>query len=178
MSDIIETFSFSRNNVDFTVNVVCAYTNDGFGDQWKMTDTHEGGVTISNREADRNSFKYVIPQQYTLAELTKEYAAQGRENPSREAYDSLQRQLIRDINASDYYFTVDASAGSHTLLDGAVIGCGFDYSYQDQGSLLDVAREVWSDYNGEEEAITEAVQAARDLLDGVDVLKSIVENAQ
>ena len=178
MSDIIETFNFSRNNVDFTVNVVCAYTNDGFGDQWKMTDTHEGGVTISNSEADRNSFKYAIPQQCTLAQLTKEYAAQGRENPSREAYDSLQRQLMRDINASDYYFTVDASAGSHTLLDGAVIGCGFDYSYEDQGSLLDVAREVWSDYNGEEEALSEAVQAARDLLDGVDVLKSIVENAQ
>ena len=176
MSDIIETFNFSRNNVDFTVNVVCAYTNDGFGDQWKMTDTHEGGVTISNSEADRNSFKYAIPQQYTLAQLTKEYAAQGRNNPSREAYDSLQRQLMRDIDASDYYFTVDASAGSHTLLDGAVIGCGFDYSYQDQGSLLDVAREVWSDYNGEEEAITEAVQAARDLLDGVDVLKSVVES--
>ena len=176
MSDIIETFNFSRNNIDFTVNVVCAYTNDGFGDQWKMTDTHEGGVTISNSEADRNSFKYAIPQQYTLAQLTKEYAAQGRENPSREAYDSLQRQLMRDIDASDYYFTVDASAGSHTLLDGAVIGCGFDYSYQDQGSLLDVAREVWSDYNGEEEAITEAVQAARDLLDGVDVLKSVVES--
>lgn len=178
MSDIIETFNFSRNNIDFTVNVVCAYTFDGFGDQWKMTDTHEGGVTITNPDADRNSFKYAIPQQVSLAELTKEYAAQGRENPSREAYDSLQRQLIRDINASDYYFTVNASAGSHTLLDGAVIGCGFDYSYEDQGSLLDVAREVWSDYNGEEEALSEAVQAARDLLDGVDVLKSIVENAQ
>ena len=178
MSDIIETFNFSRNNVDFTVNVVCAYTNDGFGDQWKMTDTHEGGVTISNSEADRNSFKYAIPQQYTLAQLTKEYAAQGRENPSREAYDSLQRQLIRDINASDYYFTVDASAGSHVLLDSAVIGCGFDYSYEDEGSLLDTAQEVWKDHGGEEEAISEAVQAARDLLDGVDVLKSIVENAQ
>ena len=177
MSDIIETFNFSRNNIDFTVNVVCAYTADGFGDQWKMTDTHEGGVTIKNRNADRNSFKYAIPQQTTLAELASQYAAQGRENPSAAAYESLQNQLDRDIDANDYYFTVDASAGSHTLLDGAVIGCGFDYSYQDQGSLLAVAREVWSDYNGEEEAITEAVQAARDLLDGVDTLKNIVENA-
>lgn len=176
MSDIIETFNFSRNNIDFTVNVVCAYTFDGFGDQWKMTDTHEGGITITNPDADRNSFKYAIPQQYTLAALTADYAKAGRANPSQEAYDSLQRQLSRDINANDYYFTVDASAGSHTLLDGAVIGCGFDYSYNDEGQLLDVAREVWSDYNGEEEAISEAVQVARDLLEGVDVLKSIVEN--
>lgn len=176
MSDIIETFNFSRNNIDFTVNVVCAYTFDGFGDQWKMTDTHEGGVTITNPDADRNSFKYAIPQQVSLAELTADYAKAGRANPSQEAYDSLQRQLSRDINANDYYFTVDATAGSHTLLDGAVIGCGFDYSYDDEGQLLDVAREVWSDYNGEEEAISEAVQVARDLLEGVDVLKSIVEN--
>lgn len=176
MSDIIETFSFSRNNIDFTVNVVCAYTFDGFGDQWKMTDTHEGGITITNPDADRNSFKYAIPQQVSLAELMADYAKAGRANPSQEAYDSLQRQLSRDINANDYYFTVDATAGSHTLLDGAVIGCGFDYSYDDEGQLLDVAREVWSDYNGEEEAISEAVQVARDLLEGVDVLKSIVEN--
>lgn len=176
MSDIIETFNFSRNNIDFTVNVVCAYTFDGFGDQWKMTDKHEGGVTITNPDADRNSFKYAIPQQVSLAELTADYAKAGRANPSQEAYDSLQRQLSRDINANDYYFTVDATAGSHTLLDGAVIGCGFDYSYDDEGQLLDVAREVWSDYNGEEDAISEAVQVARDLLEGVDVLKSIVEN--
>lgn len=178
MSDIIETFKFSRNSIDFTVNVVCAQCYDGFGDQWKMTDTHEGGVTIKNADAGRNSYKYAIPQQTTLAELASYYAAQGRENPSREAYESLQRQLSRDINASDYYFTVDATAGSHTLLDGAVIGCGFDYSYDDEGSLLDAAREVWKEHDGEAEALEEATKAAHDLLEGVDVLKSIVENAQ
>lgn len=176
MSDIIETFKFSRNNIDFTVNVVAAYTNDGFGDQWKMTDQHEGGVTIQNTEADRNSHKYAIPQQCSLAELTADYVKQGRDNPSREAYESLQRQLMRDINASDYYFTVDAYAGSVSLLDGAVIGCGFDYSYDDSGDLLSNAQAVWTDYNGEEEAIQEATQAARDILAEMDCLKSIVEN--
>lgn len=178
MSDIIETFNFSRNNINFIVNVVCAYTFDGFGDQWKMTDTHEGGVTIKNPDAGRNSYKYAIPQQTTLAELASAYAAQGRENPSLEAYESLQRQLSRDITASDYYFTVYATAGSHTLLDGAVIGCGFDYSYDDEGSLLDAAQEVWKEHDGEAEALEEATKAARDLLEGVNVLKSIVENAQ
>lgn len=178
MSDIIETFKFSRNNIDFTVNVVCAQCYDGFGDQWKMTDTHEGGVTIKNADAGRNSYKYAIPQQTSLAELASYYAAQGRENPSREAYESLQRQLSRDITASDYYFMVGASTGSHTLLNGAVICCGFDYSYDDEGSLLDVAQEVWKEHEGEAEALEEATKAARDLLEGVDVLKSIVENAQ
>lgn len=178
MSDIIETFNFSRNNIDFTVNVVCAQCYDGFDDQWKMTDTHEGGVTIKNSDAGRNSYKYAIPQQTTLAELASYYAEQGRENPSREAYESLQRQLSRDINASDYYFTVDATAGSHTLLDGAVIACGFDYSYDDEGSLLDAAQEVWKEHDGEAEALEEATKAARVLLEGVNVLKSIVENAQ
>lgn len=178
MSDIIETFNFSRNNIDFTVNVVCAQCYDGFDDQWKMTDTHKGGVTISNPDADRNSFKYAIPQQVSLAELTADYAKAGRANPSQEAYDSLQRQLSRDINANDYYFTVDATAGSHTLLDGAVIGCGFDYSYDDEGSLLDAAQEVWKEHEGEAEALEEATEAARVLLKSVNVLKSIVENAQ
>lgn len=176
MSDIIETFNFSRNNIDFTVNVVCAYTFNGFDDQWKMTDTHKGGITIKHRNADRNDYKYAIPQQVSLAKLTADYAKQGRENPSREAYESLQRQLDRDISASCYYFTVDATAGSSTLLDGAVIGCVFDYSYDDEGSLLDVAQEVWKEHDGEAEALEEATKAARDLLAGVDVLKSIVEN--
>lgn len=176
MSDIIETFKFSRNLIDFTVNVVNAYTNDGFGDQWKMTDTHEGGVTIQNKEADRNSFKFAIPQQVSLSELTKEYAKQGRANPSQEAYDSLQRQLMRDIDASDYYFTVTAYAGSYLLLDNAVIGCGFDYSYQDQGNLLDVAREVWSDYNGEEEAAEEAIKEVRAKLENIGELQQVIEN--
>lgn len=177
MSDIIETFNFSRNNIDFTVNVVCAYTFDQFEDQWKMTDTHEGGVTITNPDADRNSFKYAIPQQVSLAELTADYAKAGRANPSREAYESLQRQLARDISANDYYFTVDATAGSHTLLDGEVLCCGFDYSYDDEGSLLDTAEEIWKEYGGEKDAIEAAISAACDLLEGVDVLKSIVENA-
>lgn len=178
MSDIIETFNFSRNNIDFTVNVVCAYTFDGFADQWKMTDTHEGGVTIANADADRNSFKYAIPQQYTLAELTADYAKAGRENPSREAYESLQRQLSRDINAQDYYFTVSANAGSYTLLDGAVIGCGFDYSYDDEGQLLDVAQEVWNDYNGGEEAFEEALKEVRAQLANIGELTQVIESLQ
>jgi len=176
MADIIETFNFSRNNIDFTVNVVCAYTFDGFGDQWKMTDTHEGGVTITNPDADRNSFKYAIPQQYTLAALTADYAKAGHANPSKDAYESLQRQLSRDINAQDYYFTVDATAGSYTLLDGAVIGCGFDYSYDDEGQLLDVAREVWSDYNGEEEAFEEALKEVRAQLANIGELTQVIES--
>lgn len=178
MSDIIETFNFSRNNIDFTVNVVAAYTADGFGDQWKMTDTHEGGVTIQNRNADRNSFKYAIPQQVSLAELAKEYAAQGRENPSREAYESLQRQLDRDIDASDYYFTVDATAGSYTVLDGFVCGCGFDYSYQEESNLLDRAQEIWNDCNGEEEATEEAIKEVRGQLANIGELEQVIESLQ
>nr|DAY73708.1 MAG TPA: hypothetical protein [Caudoviricetes sp.] len=174
MTDTMHTFSFSRNNIDFTVNVVSCWTNDGFGDQWKLTDTHEGGVTIQNSEADRNSFKFAIPQQVTLSELTKEYAKQGRANPSQEAYASLQRQLMRDIHASDYYFTVDAHAGSVTLLTDEVIACGFDWSHHDGEDLEDTAREVWNGNGGESEALEAATKAARKILDEMDVLKNVV----
>ncbi len=178
MSDIIETFKFSRNNIDFTVSVVCAYTADGFADQWKMTDKHEGGVTIQNTEADRNSFKFGIPQQTSLAELASAYAEQGRDNPSREAYESLQRQLMRDIDANDYYFTVDATAGSYTLLSNAVICCGFDYSYQDEGTLLDVAREIFKENGGEEEAFEEALKEVRSQLANIGELTQVIESLQ
>ena len=176
MSHVAETFTFSKNNIDFTVNVMCAESNDGFADQWKLTDEHKGGVTIKNSDADRNSYKYAIPQQCSLAELTASFAAQGRENPSQEAYDSLQRQLKRDINASDYYFKVSAYAGSFLVLDDSVIGCGFDYSYDDAESLEETALQVWKDYGGEEEAHAEAIKEVRARLENIGELQQVIEN--
>ena len=176
MSHVAETFTFSKNNIAFTVKVMCAECHDGFSDQWELTNDHKGGVTIQNSEADRNSYKYAIPQQCSLAELTAEFAKQGRENPSREAYESLQEQLIRDINASDYYFMVSADVDGITLLDDSVIGCGFDYSYHDKETLEEIAIQVWNEYGGEEEALQEALKEAGEILGKVDRLKNIVDN--
>lgn len=171
--DRIESFNFENNGVQFTVDVICYNEYSGFSDQWVMTDAHHGGVTIANPEADRNSYKYGIPQQCTLAELASSYAKQGRENPSREAYESLQNQLTRDLKASDYGFQVSAEIDGVTLFDDENLGCSFDYSYHDDGYLLDAAQEVFKEHGIYQDAIDLAKVKAGEIVAQADKLKAL-----
>lgn len=171
--DRIESFNFENNGVKFTVSVICYNECAIFGDLWKMTDDHQGGVTIANPEADRSSYKYGIPQQCTLAELASSYAKQGRENPSREAYESLQNELTRDINASDYGFQVSAEIDGVTLFDDENLGCSFDYSYHDDGDLLDAAQEVFKEHGIDQDAIGLAKVKAGEIVAQADKLKAL-----
>lgn len=98
MSDVMESLVRDVNGIEFHINVVLFGGAEAmFREQWEHCDEHKGGVTITNPEADRNSWTYYRPLQVSLSELTADYAKQGRENPSREAYDSLQRQLLRRL---------------------------------------------------------------------------------
>ena len=157
---IIETFEIESGELNISVSVICFDCNDGFSDQWEGTDKHHGGVTIKNPDAGRNSWKYFISKQCTLSELAAAYAKQGRDNPSAAAYQSLQEQLVRDISASDYGFKVSAFVGEVEVLAGEYVGCGFDYSYDDEGSLLDRAICVWDEYGTTDEVIGMAKKAA------------------
>ena len=166
----IESFEIESGELNITVSVICFDCNDGFSDQWECTDKHQGGVTIKNPDADRNSWKYFIPKQCTLSELAAAYAKQGRDNPSAAAYQSLQEQLVRDISASDYGFKVSAFVGGVEVLAGEYVGCGFNYSYDDEGSLLDRAICVWDEYGTTDEVIGMAKKAAADILESVPAL--------
>lgn len=170
----IEKFEIESGELTINVSVVCYECFDGFADQWDGTDKHQGGVTIANPEADRNSYKYFIPKQTSLSELAADYAKQGRENPSLEAYESLQNQLERDITASDYGFRVNAYIGDVLVLDEEHVGCGFDYSYDDKGSLLDRAICVWDEYGTTDEVIGIAKKAAADILAASPVLSAFI----
>jgi len=156
------------------VSVICFGCNDGFSDMWEGTDKHQGGVTITNPEADRNTWKYFIPKQYTLADLAADYAKQGRDNPSGEAYQSLQEQLMRDLHACDYGFSVSAFVGGVEILTDEYAGCGFDYSYDDEGDLLDEARRVWDEYDTTAEVIEMAKKAAADIVAASPVLAAFI----
>ena len=175
MMNIIESFEIESGELNITVSVICFDCNDGFSDQWEGTDKHQGGVTITNPDADRNSWKYFIPKQCSLAELAASYAKQGRENPSAAAYQSMQEQLMRDITASDYGFRVNAYIGDILVLDEGHVGCGFDYSYDDEGSLLDRATCVWDEYDaiGEVEAL--AKSKAADILANIETLAAFIK---
>ena len=166
----IESFEIELGELSINVSVISFDCNDGFSDMWEGTDKHQGGVTITNLEADRNSYKYFIPKRYTLADLAAAYAKQGRDNPSAAAYQSLQDQLVRDISASDYGFKVSAYVGGVEVLADTYVGCGFDYSYDDEGDLLDEARHVWDEYGTLEEVIGMAKKSAADIVAASPVL--------
>ena len=170
----IESFEIELGELSINVSVICFDCNDGFSDQWEGTDKHQGGVTIKNPIADRNSYKYFIPKQCTLAELAADYAKQGRENPSAEAYQSMQEHLMRDIHACDYGFSVSAYVGGVEILTDEYVGCGFDYSYDDEGDLLDEARRVWDEYSTTEEVIGMAKKAAADIVAASPVLTAFI----
>lgn len=166
----IETFEIESGELTINVSVVCYECFDGFSDQWEGTDKHQGGVTIANPEADRNSWKFFIPKQYSLSQLTADYAKQGRENPSAAAYQSLQDQLQRDIYACDYGFNVSAYIGDVEVLDSEYVGCGFDHSMFDTEDLITVASSVWDEYDTTADVIEMAKKATADILASVPTL--------
>lgn len=175
--DTIETFNYSSNGIDFTVNVVNFNEFTGFADQWEMTDDHKGGVTVKNPQACRNSYKYATPLQYSLKERIAHLISQGDENPSANAYKAAQDALERDLNASDYGFVVTATANGITLLDGETMGCSFDYSYDDNETLIDAAKDVYKENGIDGEALEAAKKAGADLLSNIDGLKNILKVA-
>ena len=173
--NIIETFKIESGELTINVSVICYDSHDGFEDQWEGTNKHHGGVTIKNPMAGRNGYNYFIPKQYTLADLAADYAKQGRENPSSAAYQSLQEQLVRDITASDYGFRATAYIGDILALDDEHVGCGFDYSYDDGGSLLDCAVLVWDEYDTTNEVIEMAKKAAADIVANIETLTAFIK---
>lgn len=171
--DVIERFSFDQDGIEFSVAVVCYNEFALFGDLYKMTDTHQGGVTVQNPNHHRNSYKFAIPE-YTLAERTKNLREQGDPNPCATAYQQAQAALERDLNASDYGFQVTAEINGVTLLDGETLGCSFDYSYDDADQLIDAAQDCFNENGIKDEAITAAKAAAAEIVGQMEALKKLI----
>lgn len=173
MRDVIETFEKDVNGIHFMVNVVCyGGAQSNFDDQWQPTDTHKGGVTIANPNASRNSYGFYIPLQTTLAELCSQYAAQDRANPCHEAYASLQRQLVRDIDAGDYGFVYSATVGGELITSGETCGFGFDWSYEDGTELAAEGLELFTEHC-EDEAIQNVAETCKRLVEMGDKLRAV-----
>lgn len=164
MSDIIEVITVEEQGINFKIEIRCyGGAESMFNDQWEPTDDHQGGVTITNTNAGRGDWAYFIPKQYSLAQLTKDYATEGRENPSKQAYDSLQRQLIRDIDAGDYGLRYSASYAGINIVSDETCGIGFDWSCHDDRSLADAARGIWNEY-AQDEALDRVQDALGELI--------------
>lgn len=135
MSNQTELYRKEVKGLTLVVSVVETHSGSMWlGDLYTATDQHQAGVTIQvpSHLQGRNCPKYYIGQ-YTPAELAKEYAKQGRENPSAAAYESLQNELAHYIEADDCYLLAEVFKGGIELAD--VIGTSFDWSYDYCGDI-------------------------------------------
>ena len=131
-------------------------------ENWQFTDEHKGGVTIKVKNAERNSYKYAIPTHYTLSQLASDYAKQGRANPSLEAYKSLQDELHRDLEASNYIlFASVVDSNGNTVLNSFSLAYSFDWCYLDGEDLEERLKEEVSN-SGAEEEVLERLEALKD----------------
>ena len=89
--------------------------------------------------------------QYTPAELAKDFAKQGSENPSKEAYQSLQDELRHYIEADTACFEVFATKAGVELAH--TYGVFFDYSHNEGYTIEEQApfliRNYWDEYRDE-----------------------------
>lgn len=178
MSNVIENFRFTDRGVNYRVDVVSFDENALFDDEWEMTDTHQGGVTVKNPNERQSAYKYAIPLQYSLAERVRDLLASGvpASEASAKAYQDARAALSRDLSACDYGYEVTAEIGGVYLLNAENVGCSFNYSYEDDGDLLKAAQESFEENGVKEEAIRQARQNAQKQIDAVAVLNNFVNS--
>lgn len=162
MKTVDATFEVVKEKFTIIYEAINCYEASHNLDNWKFTDDHKGGVTVKNPNWQHNAFKYAIPLYYSLKQLSSDYAKQGRANPSKEAYTSLQEELKRDLEASEYTITVEVvDANGNTVLDSFYIGYAFDWCYSDGDDLEDRLKEEVSN-SGAESEVMEQLEALKD----------------
>ena len=169
-------FTIESQSAEIHVSVISLDSFDAFDEMWEGTDKHQGGVTIKNPEATRDSWQYFIPVQTSLSELAAAYAAQGIHNASAEAYTALQYQLKRDLCACDYGFRASVVVAGIEVVRDEYVGCCFDHSYLDDEDLETTARAVWDECGCAAEVVSAAVDKVKEMLAAVPVLNAFVAN--
>lgn len=162
MKTVDATFEVVKEKFSIIYEAVNCYEASHSLDNWEFTDNHQGDVTIKNPNYRYNAFKYAIPLHYSLKQLSSDYAKQGRENPSKAAYISLQRELERDLEASAYNIAAKVvDENGKTVLDSFSIGYAFDWCYSDGVDLADRLKEEVSN-SGAESEVMEQLEALKD----------------
>lgn len=134
--------------------------NDAFG-IFERASGHEAGTTVKDAVGNTG---YWTSINYTPAELAREFARQGRTDPSREAYASLQRELHHYLHGDMLtVFGVVEFDGIELASD--VIGT--DYSdYLNPGeSVSEHAQEVASEHFDWPAMVRAARGVAKELVD-------------
>ena len=169
-------FTIESQSAEIHVSVISLDRFDAFDEMWEGTDEHQGGVTIKNPEATRDSWQYFIPVQTSLSELAAAYAAQGIPNASAEAYTALQYQLERALCACDYSFRASVVVAGIEVVRDEHVGYCFNHSYLDDEDLETTARAVWDECGCTAEVVSAAVGKVKEMLAVVPVLNAFVGN--
>lgn len=160
-TETIKTIKTPKYLVTFEVVDFCA-GSPWLQDLYQGTDTHEAGVTIRNPNYERGDYKYYIGQT-TPAELAKEYAKQGIENPSKAAYDNLQKELEHYVHASDCALRCTIGHRETGLELASCYGISSDFSYVYYDGYQDFANKLVKDYPLSE-LLAEAIKEVRTTL--------------
>lgn len=169
-------FTIESQSAEIHVSVTSLDSFDDFDEMWEGTDEHQGGVTIKNPAANRDSWQYFIPRQTSLSELASAYAAQGIHNASAEAYTALQYQLERDLCACDYSFRASVVVAGIEVVQDEHVGYCFSHSYLDDEDLEATARAIWDECGCTAEVVSAAVDKVKEMLAAVPVLNAFVTN--
>lgn len=134
-------------------NVVYSYQIDEWESpnnwigNWEHVDHHEAGTTVQNPNAGRDEYKWYVNANYTPAELAKDYAGQGRTNPSGEAYDSLQKELLHDLYGTCYTAIIEIKRAGIVLATDCIGSDYSDWSYPEtslEDEAVNLAKEHFS----------------------------------
>jgi len=137
--------------------------SDWLRELYTVSDTHIAGTTIQvPGYLQRGGHKYYIGQ-YTPAQLASDYAKQGRDNPSAEAYASLQTELAHYIQASDCTLRCTVSKAGIKL--GSADSVCFEVSPEYYRTPEEHAKAIIGDYGLE--FVSEAIQDARETLNAL-----------
>lgn len=144
------------NGLELELSVSCdgEIPNDVFG-IWEGGYAHDAGRAVKDAAGDTG---FYVSCNYTPAELAKEYAAQGRENPSRAAYESLQKELHHYLHGAMYTVWARVLFEDEELSNDSI---GFDFSDYVEETLEEAAERVAEDHFSWRALICEARREAK-----------------
>jgi hypothetical protein len=140
------TFVLSRTYTQETPNEVYGI--------WKVADGHQAGTTVK----DPRSGQHFISCNYTPAQLAGDYAKQGMVNASREAYSSLQEELVGELYGDMIHVLLEVFAEEVMLASDGI--CTPVY---EEHSLDDAAEEMLDEHFDIPGLVEEAKEKARDI---------------
>lgn len=143
--------------------------NDVYG-CWKQVDRHEGGITV--RDPETGTYWINECSGYTPAKLASEYSKQDSDNASREAYESLQSELIADIHGTMMIAIQTIELDGEELASDSI---GFAYHEDFVQSIEELTKEMAETHFDNNALCQEAMQATTDHISALQAAIPIIK---